>query len=108
MIGVSLLGILLMFLKKLETIPMYLWLLVPFAPLPLIACQTGWIVAEVGRQPWVVYRLLKTADAFSTNVPAEAILFSLIAFTLIYAMLGALYLFVLFRKIGKGIEPKSE
>ena len=76
-------------------------------PLPLLACELGWIVAEVGRQPWVVYRVLKTADAFSTNVSGGEILFSIIAFGLIYLALGALYLLVLAKKVQHGPEPQT-
>lgn len=71
-------------------------------PLPLVACQLGWIVAEVGRQPWVVYHLLKTSDAFSTNVQAAEVLFSILMFGLIYLALGVLYLVILIKKIKQG------
>ena len=77
-------------------------------PLPLIACQLGWIAAEVGRQPWIVYRLLRTSDAISTTVPAGEILFSIILFGLVYAALGALYVFLLVRKVRQGPEPAQE
>jgi cytochrome d ubiquinol oxidase subunit I len=74
-----------------------LWLLVVSAPLPLAACQLGWIVAEVGRQPWIVYKLMRTADAFSTNLTAGEVLASLVLFSLIYLALLALYLWLLAR-----------
>ena len=73
-------------------------------PLPLAACQFGWIAAEVGRQPWIVYGLLKTKDAASVVVSAGEILFSLILFSLIYLALGALWIFLLARKAKAGIE----
>ena len=59
-------------------------------PLPLIACELGWIVAEVGRQPWVVYRVLKTQDAYSANVTGGEVLLSIIMFSAVYVALGAL------------------
>jgi cytochrome d ubiquinol oxidase subunit I len=74
-------------------------------PLPLIAIQFGWIVAEVGRQPWVVYRILKTADAYSTNLAAGEVLFSLIMFSLIYLLLGSLFVYLLVREIKAGPKP---
>ncbi len=74
-------------------------------PLPVIACQLGWIAAEVGRQPWIVYKLLKTRDAISVTVPAEEILISLILFTIIYIGLGSLYLFLVAREVKHGPEP---
>ena len=85
----------------------YLRILVWSIPLPLLACQLGWIVAEVGRQPWVVYRILKTADAYSANVTGGEVLASIIMFSLIYLALGGLYLFALIRKIRHGPETES-
>lgn len=73
-------------------------------PLPMIAIQLGWITAEVGRQPWIVYHLLKTKDAVSVTVPAEEILISIILFALIYIFLGALYLYIVIGKVKKGPE----
>ncbi len=74
-------------------------------PLPLIACQLGWITAEVGRQPWIVYKLMKTKDAVSITVGAGELLFSIIIFLLIYILLGLIFLNLLFRWVKKGPEP---
>ncbi len=71
---------------------------------PQIANQTGWFTAEMGRQPWIVYELLRTSEALSKVVRAEEILFSLILFFLIYALLFVLFLFLLTRKIQHGPE----
>ena len=71
-------------------------------PLPLIACELGWITAEVGRQPWIVYGLLKTASAHSANVTASEILFSIILFGIIYLLLGILYVYLLAREVKHG------
>ncbi len=71
-------------------------------PLPLAACQLGWITAEVGRQPWIVYGLLKTANAHSTTVTANEILFSIILFGIIYLLLGILYIYLLAREVKHG------
>jgi cytochrome d ubiquinol oxidase subunit I len=76
-------------------------------PLPVIACQLGWIAAEVGRQPWIVYKLLRTSDAVSVTVPAGNILFSMIIFGLIYILLGVLYIYLIIRKVKHGPEPIS-
>ncbi len=95
-------GIWLLLRGRLEKSRWYLRLLPWAIPFPLAACQFGWMVAEIGRQPWVVYRLLKTADAYSTNVGGAEILFSLIVFSLIYAALGALYLFLLLKMVRQG------
>jgi len=74
-------------------------------PLPLAACQLGWITAEVGRQPWIVYGLLRTSEAYSASVTAEEIMFSIILFGLIYLLLGILYIYILVREVKHG--PQS-
>jgi cytochrome d ubiquinol oxidase subunit I len=76
-------------------------------PLPVAACQFGWTAAEVGRQPWVVYKVLRTADAASASVGAGEILFSIVMFGIIYLLLGALWVWLLARAIGKGPEPAA-
>ncbi|MCU7494145.1 MAG: cytochrome ubiquinol oxidase subunit I [Ignavibacteria bacterium] len=73
-------------------------------PLPVIACQVGWMAAEVGRQPWIVYRLLKTQMAASVTVGAGEILFSIILFGLIYLALLCLYIFLLVKEVKNGPE----
>jgi cytochrome d ubiquinol oxidase subunit I len=77
-------------------------------PLPLLACQLGWITAEVGRQPWIVYKLLRTADAYSVTVSAGEIWFSIILFSLIYLLLGTLYVYLLLREMKHGPQPLAE
>jgi cytochrome bd ubiquinol oxidase subunit I len=76
-------------------------------PLPLIACQFGWSAAEVGRQPWVVYHVMRTSDAVSKSVAREAIIFSLFLFGFIYLLLGSLYLFLFLREMKHGPEPEA-
>jgi len=76
-----------------------LWTLVAAVPAPVAACQFGWVAAEVGRQPWIVYKLMRTADAFSSNLSPGQVLFSLIAFCVVYLVLGTLYFLILFRKM---------
>lgn len=70
--------------------------------LPQIANQTGWYAAEMGRQPYVVYGLLKTSDALSEAVVAEQVLFSLIGFTLVYFVLFLLFIYLMNKKIQHG------
>ena len=72
--------------------------------LPQVANQTGWMTAEIGRQPWIVYGLLKTKDALSKVVSAEQVLTSLVFFTLIYILLFCLFVFLMWQKIQKGPE----
>jgi cytochrome bd ubiquinol oxidase subunit I len=68
--------------------------------LPLVACEFGWVAAEVGRQPWIVYHVLRTAEGASPVVGAEQILFSIIVYSLVYVLLAALYLFLLAKEVG--------
>jgi cytochrome d ubiquinol oxidase subunit I len=102
------LGVLLLFRKKLYESPRYLKTMLWAIPLPLIACQLGWMVAEIGRQPWVVYGLLKTRNAFSANVNGASVLFSIIMFGLVYLAIGAVFLYTLVAKIKRGPEPLPE
>jgi cytochrome d ubiquinol oxidase subunit I len=67
-----------------------LWSLVWLSPLPLVATESGWIAAEVGRQPWVVYGLLKTADSVSVSVSSGMLVFSLVLISLVYVLFFAL------------------
>ncbi len=81
------------------------WLLNIFAwavLLPQIANQVGWYSAEVGRQPWVVYGLLRTSEALSQSLKKEQVVFSLVLFTLVYTLLLALFLYLLNKKINHG------
>jgi len=131
-IGAMFLAVLWLRGGRLFTKKWFLWGLVFAVPLPLLACQVGWITAEVGRQPWIVYPMaryaepgpyepipedmsaaevlekyqgMRVSDANSITVSAGEILTSIILFSLIYACLGWLYLFVLFREIKHGPLP---
>ena len=72
--------------------------------LPQIANQCGWFAAEMGRQPWVVYGLLRTSDAFSKTVKANQVLFSLIMFLVVYTVLFILFIYLLNKKIKQGYK----
>lgn len=74
---------------------------------PYIANQTGWVSAEVGRQPWVVYGLLRTTDAVSPSVSGAETLISIVMFGFIYLLLGALWIFVMNSKIQHGPEEPA-
>ena len=87
------------------------WLLrvlVPAVLLPQVANQVGWYTAEMGRQPWVVYGLLRTSDALSEAVRAEHVLFSLVMFTALYALLLFLFLYLLNKKIVHGPDEAPD
>jgi len=102
LIGLTLLAVFLLWKKKLFDQRWLMTIFVGAVLLPQIANQVGWYTAEVGRQPWVVYGLLRTSDALSKTVSANQVLFSLILFTLVYVLLFVLFLFLLHRKIQHG------
>jgi cytochrome d ubiquinol oxidase subunit I len=75
-------------------------------PFPYIATTAGWITAEVGRQPWLIYGLMRTDQGASMNVSAGNALFSLIGFMGMYALLSVLFLFLVGREIAHGPEDE--
>jgi len=101
-IMMALIGIYLYWKEILDKSKWYLTLLLYSVPLPIIANEMGWIAAEVGRQPWIVYHELKTADAISTVVSAGEILFSLILFSGLYLVIFVLFVFLISKKMKKG------
>ncbi len=84
-----------------------MWIFV-FAVLGAYAAnQAGWIAAEVGRQPWVVYGLLRTSDAISKAVIGEQVLISIVMFSVVYLLLFAVWVFVMNSKIQHGPEDTA-
>jgi cytochrome d ubiquinol oxidase subunit I len=111
LVGVALLACLLWWKGKLwdtssRWVRAFLWLLVLTPVLAETATQAGWYTAEMGRQPWVVYQVLKTSDAASVVVSAGQVLRSIILFSVVYLLLGALFLSLLIRMIRTG--PTTE
>ncbi|TSA30735.1 MAG: cytochrome ubiquinol oxidase subunit I [Verrucomicrobiaceae bacterium] len=93
------------------SLPLTRWLLAAlvFSVLgPQIANQAGWFTAEMGRQPWIVYELLKTSDSLSRVVTANQVTTSLVLFGLVYALLFAMFVFLLTRKIQHGPDPEED
>jgi cytochrome d ubiquinol oxidase subunit I len=86
-----------------RTRPM-LWILMLALPFPYIATTAGWITAEVGRQPWLIYGVMRTPDGTSPRVSASSGLFSLIGFMGMYGLLAILFLFLVMREIEHGPE----
>ncbi len=74
-------------------------------PFPYIATTAGWMTAELGRQPWLVYKLMRTVDGVSPTVSAGNVLFTLMGFVGIYFLLGTLFLFLVSRIIKEGPDP---
>ncbi len=79
-----------------------LWALLLAMPFPYIANEAGWVVTEVGRQPWIVYGLMRTSNGVSANVVAGETLFTLIGFLGMYFLLGFLFLYLTLREIARG------
>jgi cytochrome d ubiquinol oxidase subunit I len=71
-------------------------------PVPYLAEQFGWLVAELGRQPWIVYGVMKTSDAVSKSVTATQVGLSLLGFIVLYGLLGAVDIFLLVKYAKKG------
>ena len=90
--------------KKLESSPALLKVMLFAMPLPYIALQAGWIVTEVGRQPWIVYGLMKTKDAVSP-IAVSQVGVSLAAFIGVYGLLGAVAFYLISKHARRGPEP---
>ena len=81
-----------------------LWVLMLSFPFPYIANTTGWMTAELGRQPWLIYGLMRTSEGTSSHVSAGNTLFTLIGFMGMYTVLSVLFLFLVYREIEHGPE----
>ena len=108
LIALSLLGVFYWWRGSLFEKKWLMFIFVLSTLLPQIANQAGWFAAEMGRQPWVVYGLLRTSDALSKSVTADQVLFSLIMFAVIYVILFALFIYLLNKKIHHGPYDESE
>jgi cytochrome bd ubiquinol oxidase subunit I len=104
-IAVMAIAAFLLWRKKLFHARPMLWVLMLCLPFPYIANTAGWITAEVGRQPWLVYGLMRTSEGYSRNVSAGNGMFTLIGFMGMYTVLSILFLFLLRREIEHGPEP---
>ena len=84
-----------------------LWALLLSFPLPYIANTAGWMTAELGRQPWLIYGLMRTSEGYSNTVSAGNGLFTLLGFMGLYALLALLFTVLIYREISNGPEPKQ-
>lgn len=87
---------------RLETSRPMLWVLMLAFPFPYIATTAGWWTAELGRQPWVIYGLMRTADAHSKLVNPGDVVFTVLGFAGLYLLLGMVFVIQVLREIGRG------
>lgn len=111
MAGLGMAMILLLFVvwfkrKVLQSNPLLLRILAWAIPLPYVTCLLGWTVSEVGRQPWIVYGLMKTGQAASP-ISATQVLVSLIAFIVIYGAIGATAFWLMAAAVKKGPDQEQ-
>jgi len=90
--------------RKLESSPGYLKVMLYAIPLPYLALEAGWMVTEVGRQPWIVYGLMRTSDAVSP-IATSQVGITLAAFILVYSLLGAVAFYLMAKFARQGPEP---
>lgn len=107
-IGLMFAGVVQLFRRKLYTTKWILWALMFMIPFPYIANTTGWYTAELGRQPWLVYNLLRTSEGASPTVSAGNTLFTLLGFIGLYLLLGMLFLILAGKIINKGPEAATQ
>jgi len=105
MLAISWGGLLLTLLDRLETLRWPLWAIFASFPLGFIATLTGWFTAEVGRQPWTVFGLLRTADAATPFLNSGQIMVSLAVFACIYALIFAAGITYIYRLLKAGVVP---
>jgi cytochrome d ubiquinol oxidase subunit I len=108
LIGLTLLGLFFLWRGTLFQTRWLLWLFVLAVLGPQVANQAGWMTAEFGRQPWIVYGLLRTAEGISPSVRTGEVWASVIGFGAIYALLFVLFIYLLDRKIRHGPEAAEE
>lgn len=108
--AILVLGALLLWRKKLFTSRWFLWVLMLSMPFPYIANEAGWTVTEVGRQPWLVYGMMRTTQGVTpaASVSSGETLFTLLGFAGLYALLGLVFLFLLVRLLAAGPNAQTE
>jgi len=101
-IAVMVVAVLLLWRRRLFDSRWMLWILMLSAPFPYIANTAGWLTAELGRQPWLVYGLMRTEAGSSTAVSAGNGMFTLLGFMGMYTVLSILFIFLVRREIERG------
>jgi cytochrome bd ubiquinol oxidase subunit I len=107
-IAIAVVAAFLLWRGNLFAIRWMLWILLLTLPFPYIANTAGWLTAELGRQPWLVYSVMRTADGYSKTVSAGNGIFTLLGFMGMYTVLGILFLFLVRREIERGPQAEVE
>lgn len=106
MLAIAWTGVILSLLGRLERARWFLWATFLSFPSGFIAVLCGWITAEVGRQPWVVYGLLRTSEAVTPSLKTPDVVFSLLVYILVYALVYTFGVIYISRQLRGGMEPK--
>jgi cytochrome d ubiquinol oxidase subunit I len=105
MLMLMLVGIFFLWRKTIEKQTLWLKLAVLAIPLPILAVELGWMTAEVGRQPWIVYNLMRTVEGTSPAVSSGDVAISIVGIVLLYSLLLFLWLYAIRKEIAKGPDP---
>jgi cytochrome d ubiquinol oxidase subunit I len=108
MLAISWIGVVLVWRGRLESARWFLWAAFLSFPTGFVAVLCGWYTAEVGRQPWVVWHILRTEDAISPSLTGGVALFSLIAYVVVYAVIYSFGLTYIYRLLRKGPAAEAE
>lgn len=108
MILLALIGLFLWKKGRLDQSKVFLRLLLPAISFPFLANTFGWVMTEIGRQPWTVFGLMTTADSISPNVSAGTVLLSIIMYVLIFTILAIVLVYLMIREIKKGPEAHQQ
>jgi cytochrome d ubiquinol oxidase subunit I len=106
-IGIMMLAAFMLWRGWLYTFRPMLWVLMLAIPFPFIANTAGWFVAELGRQPWLAYGLMRTSEGVSPLISSGSVLFTIIGFAGIYLVIGLLYIMLMVREVGHGPEAEQ-
>ncbi len=101
-IAIALVALFLLWRRRLFESRWMMWILMLSVPLPYIANTAGWMTAEIGRQPWLVYGLMRTHEGFSPTVSSGNVMFTLLGFMGMYFVLGILFLYLIWREVEHG------
>jgi cytochrome d ubiquinol oxidase subunit I len=107
-IAITVLATFLLWRRRLFESRWMLWILMLAMPFPFIANIAGWLTTELGRQPWLVYGLMRTSEGVSPNISSGNVLFTLIGFAGMYLIMGLLYILLMVREVAHGPEAESE